>query len=72
MDYCKNTNIGDISIQLACDDTISQYNVVVSSHGKVLEQLEYPGDRQGAMNEYQMLQSLLGKIAAIHPLVRVA
>lgn len=68
-EYNKSDIIGDIKVVLRCDDTIDMYIVSVSCKGHPLERLEYPGNRQAAMNEYNMLSQLMRKVAAIHPLI---
>lgn len=62
-------DIGDIRVSYEGNDKISSYIVSVTHGEKVLERLEYPGNRLAAQNEYNMLRLLLRKVAAIHKLI---
>jgi len=66
------SDIGDIRVELIRDDDTSEYGVKVwgkvGDEYKQLEFLEYT-EREDASNEYYRLRNLIGRIAAIHPLI---
>lgn len=74
--YTKEKHIGDIRVQVVEDDdgacTVSVHHRKTDSSGEegylLLEELELDSYEQ-AMDEYNMLTNLLGKIAALHNFV---
>lgn len=66
-------DIGDIAVSIEHDSNDDSYVVSVfdARNGKPLETLEYGDNRQRAYGEYDMIRSLLKKVAAIHPLISV-
>jgi hypothetical protein len=65
--YQKYTRIGDIAVIFITNEC--KVEVHDCTQDKTLEVLEY-SDFNSANEEYNMLCSLLKKIAAIHPLVK--
>lgn len=63
-------DIGDIGVEIRHELDPDTYSVSVINrlNGYELERLEYY-DRQSAYDQYNMLRRLLGKVAAIHPLI---